>query len=169
MCVRPFACVARVYARGAGARASGCGLQAANGGLGAPLMAAVMNAPNAVASSSGSGSGSGSGAGSGSGSGSAAGSTSVSGSDKWYFTRDQLANSPSRQCGLDADKELAYRQQAANLIQDMGQRLQVYPFLMIACDFASGTIKEFSAETTTNSCLVMYAHNRNRRRPFDVY
>lgn len=51
------------------------------------------------------------------------------GQEKWYFTKDQLQNSPSRKCGLDADKELAYRQQAANLIQDMGQRLQVYPFI----------------------------------------
>lgn len=50
------------------------------------------------------------------------------GQEKWYFTKEQLQNSPSRRCGLDADKELAYRQQAANLIQDMGQRLQVYPF-----------------------------------------
>ncbi|CAG5053063.1 unnamed protein product [Parnassius apollo] len=47
------------------------------------------------------------------------------GQEKWYFTKEQLQNSPSRKCGLDADKELAYRQQAANLIQDMGQRLQV--------------------------------------------
>ncbi|KPI96596.1 Cyclin-T [Papilio xuthus] len=47
------------------------------------------------------------------------------GQEKWYFTKEQLQNSPSRRCGLDADKELAYRQQAANLIQDMGQRLQV--------------------------------------------
>ncbi|XP_059058967.1 cyclin-T-like isoform X2 [Achroia grisella] len=46
------------------------------------------------------------------------------GQEKWYFTKEQL-NSPSKKCGLDADKELAYRQQAANLIQDMGQRLQV--------------------------------------------
>lgn len=50
------------------------------------------------------------------------------GQEKWYFTKEQLQNSPSRKCNLDADKELAYRQQAANLIQDMGQRLQVYPF-----------------------------------------
>lgn len=50
------------------------------------------------------------------------------GQEKWYFTKEQLQNSASRKCGLDADKELAYRQQAANLIQDMGQRLQVYPF-----------------------------------------
>ncbi|XP_045782358.1 cyclin-T isoform X10 [Maniola jurtina] len=47
------------------------------------------------------------------------------GQEKWYFTKEQLQNSPSRKCCLDADKELAYRQQAANLIQDMGQRLQV--------------------------------------------
>lgn len=46
---------------------------------------------------------------------------------RWYFTREQLENSPSRRLGLDADKELSYRQQAANLLQDMGQRLNVYP------------------------------------------
>lgn len=44
---------------------------------------------------------------------------------RWYFTREQLENSPSRRFGLDADKELSYRQQAANLLQDMGQRLNV--------------------------------------------
>ncbi|XP_012218291.2 cyclin-T isoform X1 [Linepithema humile] len=45
--------------------------------------------------------------------------------ERWYFTKEQLANSPSRRCGIDADKELSYRQQAANFIQDMGQRLVV--------------------------------------------
>ncbi|XP_024937964.1 cyclin-T isoform X2 [Cephus cinctus] len=45
--------------------------------------------------------------------------------EKWYFTKEQLANTPSRKCGIDADKELSYRQQAANFIQDMGQRLAV--------------------------------------------
>lgn len=48
--------------------------------------------------------------------------------EKWYFTKEQLANTPSRKCGYELDKELSYRQQAANFIQDMGQRLQVYPF-----------------------------------------
>lgn len=46
-------------------------------------------------------------------------------SKRWYFTREQLENSPSRRFGLDPDKELNYRQQAANLLQDMGQRLYV--------------------------------------------
>uniref|UniRef100_A0A2R5LKS1 Putative cdk9 kinase-activating protein cyclin t n=1 Tax=Ornithodoros turicata TaxID=34597 RepID=A0A2R5LKS1_9ACAR len=45
--------------------------------------------------------------------------------ERWYFTKEQLACTPSRKCGLDADKELSYRQQAANLIQDIGQRLSV--------------------------------------------
>ncbi|CDQ86704.1 unnamed protein product [Oncorhynchus mykiss] len=45
--------------------------------------------------------------------------------NKWYFTREQIENSPSRRVGLDPDKELSYRQQAANLLQDMGQRLNV--------------------------------------------
>ncbi|XP_064644218.1 cyclin-T1-like isoform X2 [Lineus longissimus] len=45
--------------------------------------------------------------------------------DRWCFTKAQIENSPSRKCGIDAEKELSYRQQAANYIQDMGQRLQV--------------------------------------------
>lgn len=49
-------------------------------------------------------------------------------SSRWFFTREQLENTPSRRCGVEADKELSYRQQAANLIQEMGQRLNVYPF-----------------------------------------
>ena len=44
---------------------------------------------------------------------------------QWYFGRDQLDSSPSAQTGLPKEKELSYRQQAANFIQDMGQRLQV--------------------------------------------
>ncbi|XP_008568911.1 PREDICTED: cyclin-T1 [Galeopterus variegatus] len=44
---------------------------------------------------------------------------------RWYFTREQLENSPSRRFGLDPDKELSNRQQAAKLLQDMGQRLNV--------------------------------------------
>ncbi|XP_035249411.1 cyclin-T2-like isoform X1 [Anguilla anguilla] len=46
-------------------------------------------------------------------------------SSKWFFTRDQLETTPSRRCGVEPDRELSYRQQAANLIQDMGQRLNV--------------------------------------------
>ncbi|XP_068602315.1 cyclin-T2a [Brachionichthys hirsutus] len=46
-------------------------------------------------------------------------------SSKWYFTREQLENTPSHRCGVESDRELSYRQQAANLIQDMGQRLNV--------------------------------------------
>ncbi|KAK6620223.1 hypothetical protein RUM44_006624 [Polyplax serrata] len=45
--------------------------------------------------------------------------------EKWYFTKEQLLQSPSRKSGYDVDKELSCRQQAANFIQDMGQRLQV--------------------------------------------
>lgn len=44
----------------------------------------------------------------------------------WYFTAEELANSPSRANGIGADQELVYRQMTAYLIQDMGQRLQVY-------------------------------------------
>ncbi|XP_057182160.1 cyclin-T2b isoform X2 [Triplophysa rosa] len=44
---------------------------------------------------------------------------------KWLFTREQFENTPSRRCGVEPDRELSYRQQAANLVQDMGQRLNV--------------------------------------------
>ncbi|XP_020714735.1 cyclin-T isoform X3 [Ceratitis capitata] len=43
----------------------------------------------------------------------------------WYFSAEQLINSPSRRQGIDADTELSYRQMTAYLIQEMGQRLQV--------------------------------------------
>ncbi|XP_061774449.1 cyclin-T2-like isoform X1 [Nerophis ophidion] len=44
---------------------------------------------------------------------------------RWFFTREQLENTPSRRHGVEPDRELSYRQQAANLVQDMGQRLNV--------------------------------------------
>ncbi|KAF5300878.1 hypothetical protein FQR65_LT09040 [Abscondita terminalis] len=43
----------------------------------------------------------------------------------WYFTKEQLENTPSKECGVEPYKELSYRQQAANFIQDMGQKLKV--------------------------------------------
>lgn len=45
--------------------------------------------------------------------------------DKWYFPKTSLETTPSRKNGIDPDKELTYRQQSANFIQDIGQRLQV--------------------------------------------
>lgn len=45
---------------------------------------------------------------------------------RFYFTAEQLQSSPSKKNGMDPDQELQYRQRAANLIQDMGQRLHVY-------------------------------------------
>ncbi|ODM91615.1 Cyclin-T1 [Orchesella cincta] len=45
--------------------------------------------------------------------------------DRWYFLKERLDTTPSRKSGIDADKELTYRQQSANFIQDIGQRLQV--------------------------------------------
>jgi len=45
--------------------------------------------------------------------------------DRWYFTKEQINNSPSFKAGLSNAKETQYRQQAANFIQEMGQRLKV--------------------------------------------
>ena len=42
---------------------------------------------------------------------------------RWYFTKQELVNSPSRADGVDPEKELRYRQDAASLIQEMGPRL----------------------------------------------
>jgi len=53
--------------------------------------------------------------------------------ERWLFTQEQLANTPSRLCGIDAEKEKCYRQQAANFMQEMGQRLTVYPYYLFVC------------------------------------
>lgn len=87
--------------------------------------------------------------------GSGAGVSSVSrgaggggpgGGSRWFFTREQLENTPSRRSGVEADKELSYRQQAANLIQDMGQRLNVYPSTLRRGDRAGRGVLPASPE-----------------------
>merc|ERR1719225_1341704 len=52
-------------------------------------------------------------------------SSASSAKAKWYFTPERLSNTPSVEAGIPIEKELSYRQQAANFIQDMGQRLRV--------------------------------------------
>uniref|UniRef100_A0A8C7E4E3 Cyclin N-terminal domain-containing protein n=1 Tax=Naja naja TaxID=35670 RepID=A0A8C7E4E3_NAJNA len=79
---------------------------AASGGGGSVMAAALNSGPGASSGSRGPGGGG-------------------LGSSRWFFSRERLENTPSRHCGVEADKELSYRQQAANLIQDMGQRLNV--------------------------------------------
>lgn len=44
---------------------------------------------------------------------------------RWYFSKERLANTPSRKCNVLPDREEAYRQQAAWFIQDLGERLNV--------------------------------------------
>jgi len=67
---------------------------------------------------------------------------------RWMFTNDQLANSPSRNCGIDARTELSYRQQAACLISDMGQKLDLYAVSLI------DTFLKLLAGHVLNSALV---------------
>merc|ERR550534_2267990 len=57
--------------------------------------------------------------------GSGSGSSPPTGAKRWYFSEHQLVNTPSLRAGIPLEKELSYRQQAANFIQDMGQRLEV--------------------------------------------
>lgn len=47
------------------------------------------------------------------------------GAGRWYWTAEQLTKTPSILAGITYEKELSYRQQAANFIQDMGQKLKV--------------------------------------------
>ena len=46
--------------------------------------------------------------------------------DRWYFTKDQILHSPSVKTKIPAVKETSYRQHAALLIQEMGQKLKVW-------------------------------------------
>jgi hypothetical protein len=43
----------------------------------------------------------------------------------FYFGKAAMENTPSRKYGVDAEKELGYRQSAAGFIQEMGQQLKV--------------------------------------------
>jgi cyclin T len=49
----------------------------------------------------------------------------MSESNHWYFSEQQILDSPSRSKGVSPDKEEYNRQQAAALIQELGQRLGV--------------------------------------------
>ena len=44
---------------------------------------------------------------------------------RWYFGKEELERSPSRNHGVDFDKEMSYRQMTATMIQDMGRRLKL--------------------------------------------
>lgn len=44
---------------------------------------------------------------------------------RWIFTKSFLQNTPSRRAGIDFERELDYRQQAAHLIQSVGQKLKL--------------------------------------------
>lgn len=44
---------------------------------------------------------------------------------RWYFTKEELENSPSRRHNVDSNKELSYRQQTASMIHEMGHRLKL--------------------------------------------
>lgn len=49
----------------------------------------------------------------------------VSKQTRWFFTNDQILDTPSKKDGIERYDELRYRQNAANLIQDCGKRLNV--------------------------------------------
>ena len=53
-------------------------------------------------------------------------------SNRWILSQEQVKNTPSRQQGMDDITETHQRQHAANLVQEIGQRLQVYPYQTLA-------------------------------------
>lgn len=44
---------------------------------------------------------------------------------KWYYTHEQVLNSPSRRHGIEPERELRYRQESASFIFDASQRLNL--------------------------------------------
>jgi cyclin T len=44
---------------------------------------------------------------------------------RWFYSKEDLSNSPSRKDGIDQFSELRYRQAGAQLIQECGKRLQL--------------------------------------------
>lgn len=75
---------------------------------------------------------------------------------RWYFTEEQLENSPSRKCGINAELELSYRQKAANLIQEIGQRLHVYGYISILLP-SYHSPSHFRSQLCINTAIV-YMH-----------
>jgi len=45
--------------------------------------------------------------------------------NRWFFTKEQISDTPSKRDGIERYDELRYRQNAANLIQDCGKKLNV--------------------------------------------
>lgn len=44
---------------------------------------------------------------------------------KWFYTYEQVLNTPSRRHGIEPERELRYRQESASLIFDAGQHLEL--------------------------------------------
>ncbi|XP_033215334.1 cyclin-T2-like [Belonocnema kinseyi] len=50
---------------------------------------------------------------------------------RWLFTKEQLVNTPSRKCKVDAETELQIRQHTAMFIQDLAEGLRMPPFISL--------------------------------------
>ena len=72
--------------------------------------------------------------------------------DCWYFLKEQVRNTPSFRDGINHIKELGYRQQCANFIQEIGQRLTVY----ISCFCLSFDVE---LEEGSSLCSSRLAHS----------
>ena len=105
--------------------------------------------------------------------------------DRWYFSKDQIASSPSFKRGIINAKETSYRQHAALLIQEMGQKLKVYVDILRGLDL-SFVCFAYSFPTLTNIlCLslnslflrnqlcintaIVYMHRFFMCHPFDKF
>lgn len=48
--------------------------------------------------------------------------------EKFYFTTEQLENTPSTKDGIFIDDEIKYRVKIATFLQALGEKLKTYPF-----------------------------------------
>jgi len=93
--------------------------------------------------------------------------------DRWYFSKDQLENTPSKRVGIDADKELSYRQNAANLIQEMGQRLHTTQLCINTAIvymhryFMYHPFTLFHRNAMATACLFLAAKNEEQPRKLE--
>ena len=55
---------------------------------------------------------------------------------KWYHTPESLElNTPSRLDGVEFEDEARYRKEGARFIMDIGNKLGLYPFILIFFQF----------------------------------
>lgn len=99
--------------------------------------------------------------------------TNMEDQNRWYYKKSQLVDTPSRRCGIDSDKELGYRQQLANFIQDMGQKLQVQQLCINTAIvymhrfFMCHSFQAFNKHSMASACVFLAAKVEEQPRKLE--